>query len=119
MSLQQFVDWFEGFSENIEGDSLTPKQWQTLKSRLLALKSVAAMAEQQGNRNGAVQPVLAEPGVDPNPAGTGTTAWWKKQVAGLLADVYEAGDIPKIMKDFPVDLNATPQQAFDKFIAST
>jgi len=40
MSVQRFLDWFEGFSDNLEG-APDDEQWDKIKARIFALRDCA------------------------------------------------------------------------------
>lgn len=97
MSLRRFLDWFEGYAENID-KCPNDKQWQRIVSKITELQSAP-------QESAAVEQAQAEP-----IGGAGTTAWWKKQV---LAELEEQGYDPESAKEvlamIPIDLNADPQ----------
>jgi hypothetical protein len=98
--LRDFLNWFEGKSEDIE-DAPTAKQWARIKEKLLALK-----AEVDANGD----PVQAAPPVSTEPiGGAHTTEWWKKQVAiALEEEGYDPASAQDVLSTIPVDLNADP-----------
>ena len=99
MSLRDFMNWFEGFSENIE-DAPTPKQWEKIKDRLSLLKDC-------GEAQFITVPVPGE--LDPNVGGTHTTAIWRKKVKASLEELgYDPDSAMEVLATIPTDLNADP-----------
>jgi hypothetical protein len=114
--VRDFLSWFEGFADNIEGDVLTQKQWERLRSKLYTLKTIV---DAEPIEPDAARPVYSQPGVDANPAGSHTTEWWKNEVRKVLADIYDGEDLPKMVAKIPVNLNVMPEDAVKRFLANS
>lgn len=113
MELRDFLNWFEGFADNLGGKAPKPDQWAKIRERILALK---AIADQAPTPAPAAVIVSRDPEVDANPGGTHTTEFWKGQVLKALTsdeiglDDESAREI--IRGDgFIVDLNLDPMTA--------
>ena len=99
MSLRDFLNWFEGFAENIEA-APTAKQWQRIVATIADLQSAPAEAEAVVANHATTEPV----------GGAGTTAWWKSQVLAALEEQgYDPESAREVMAMIPIDLNADPQ----------
>jgi hypothetical protein len=120
-SLRDFLNWFEGFSENLD-KAPTAKQWEKIKERILALKDAPELAmvvapAVLANFPPPAQTLPAD--VDPDPRGTKVVQMWKEKVLRGLEEVYDAGDARKILDtEITVDLNAEPAEVVQKFINS-
>lgn len=121
-NLRDFLNWFEGISENIEdGKAPTPSQWAKIRDRLLALKespetaSAPALAPPPPPPPAPSRPVLvaANPEVDSDPRGTTVVAKWRSTVKKFLEDDHgmDGESALEYMADkrFVVDLNVQPQ----------
>ena len=101
MSLRDFLNWFEGISENIE-EAPTPAQWAKIHQRLMALKETP-----DGQHIAPTAPVAN--GVDPVPGGTQVTAHWRSRVKAALEELgYDPESAMEVLATIPVDLNADP-----------
>lgn len=110
MTLRDFLNWFEGISENIT-TAPTDQQWEKIKSRLLALKDTA---------EGSAIPVpAAVPGApDPVPGGTHVTSTWKGQVIEALEEGgYDRESALEVLSTLPVDLNADPKAVAQRVLS--
>lgn len=129
-NLRDFLNWFEGFSENLD-KAPNAKQWAKIKERLLALKDYAEAAEAAAppvSTSVAVQ-AQASPGVpappqnesaDPVPGGTHTTERWKRQVKAALEEAgFDPESAAEVIagKGFVVDLNADPKVVAARVVA--
>ena len=94
MSLRDFLNWFEGISENIE-EAPTPAQWAKIHQRLMALKETP-----DGQHIAPTAPV---------PGGTQVTAHWRLRVKAALEELgYDPESAMEVLATIPVDLNADP-----------
>lgn len=99
MSLRDFLNWFSGFSENIDG-APNEKQWGRITAKIAELQASGHEPEVHA----AVSAALSEP-----VGGAGTTEWWKKQVAlALEEEGYDPESAREALSTIPVDLNADP-----------
>ncbi len=97
MTLRRFLDWFEGYAENID-KCPTEKQWQRIVSKIADLQSAPDEA------------VVANHATSEPVGGAGTTAWWKNQVLAALEEQgYDPESAREVMAMIPIDLNADPQ----------
>lgn len=80
MTLGDFLNWFEGFSENIEG-APNPKQWQRIVEKLGALKASTPHVEIASPMHRPIEFVLAEP-----VGGAATTERFRARVREILMD---------------------------------
>lgn len=106
-TLREFLCWFEGISENIEG-APTEKQWARISQKLSELKASAS--------NGVVGTAWVEAAsARAEPAGGAhTTKWWKDQVFTALTNNETLSLDDETARDelasIPVDLNAEPME---------
>jgi predicted glycoside hydrolase/deacetylase ChbG (UPF0249 family) len=113
-TLRDFLNWFEGISENIEENKApSPKQWARIKEKLLALRD-----SKEGQAVPAPVAAPVQAGVDPVPGGATVTAKWKETVKKTLEETlgYDPESSAEIMghPSFVVDLNMDPVAAAHK-----
>jgi len=98
MSLRDFLNWFEGFSDNIE-KAPTERQWGKIVAKIADLRSAPAD-----------EAVVAQSATTEPIGGAGTTAWWKSQVLAALEEQgYDPESAREVLASITVDLNADPQ----------
>lgn len=111
--LRDFLNWFEGFSDNLGAKAPKPEQWTKIKERIHALKDQVEAAPIAPTPAPAASAAVE---VDANPAGSKTTEWWKDQVFKVLTsdelglDDESAREVMR-SDQFRVDLNMDPGTA--------
>lgn len=98
-SLRRFLDWFEGFNENIE-EQPTPKQWERIKAKVEDL--YANVGEEP-------EPGMIAAHVPQAPKKPETPAQWKSAAkAFLIEHGFDPESADDILANVPVDLSVDP-----------
>lgn len=110
-ALKSFCDWFEGLEDILDGKLPNEKQWAKLIERVGRLRADVG----NGSATNVIRPegaaAIIVNDVDPNPAGTATTAKWKNRVKAALEEQgYDPESAAEVLAapGFVVDLNVEP-----------
>lgn len=107
MNLRSFLDWFEGYAENID-KAPTPKQWNRIVDKVKALQAAS----------GDAAPVAALTNGSAPVGGEATTARFKAEVLRILQDNdilnLDEEDAQAELRKTPIGMDAlnTPPEEF-------
>lgn len=101
-NLQRFLDWFEGYDENIEG-APTPKQWERIRLKIADLSAtIGDEPEVRATASRAHEEELA-------PKKPKTTAQWTAQAkAFLIEHGFDPESADAVLEDVTPDLSLDP-----------
>lgn len=101
-ALRSFLDWFDGFAENIDG-APNAKQWERITSRIALLREAAAIDPATDD---AVEPAPKKKREPPRPT---TQAQWKGAFTeAMLANGIDPETTRDLIKGREFDLSLDP-----------